>query len=270
CGEHLLCARLRPSGIDGAAGSVEELERIVGQIRQHWPNTRLIIRGDSGFCREDIMAWCEAHAVDYLLGLARNNRLSRRLEPDMAKAQAEHECTGLPARRFRDFRYRTRSSWSRRRRVVGKAEYLPGKANPRFVVTSLPLREVDGRTLYEQLYCARGDMENRIKEQQLGLFADRTSTATMRANQLRLYFASFAYVLMHGLRRLGLEGTPYAKAQCTTIRLKLLKIGARIRITVRRVWLSLSESYPYACDFARILANLRQHPVWLSPGYRSE
>src|SRR5699024_7024110 len=212
CGEHLLCARLRPADVDGAAGSVDELERITSQIRQHWPHTRIIIRADSGFCRDDLMAWCEAHAVDYLLGLARNARLSRKLERDMAKAQADCERTGQPARRFRDFRYRTRTSWSCMRRVVGKAEYLPGKANPRFVVTSLPLREVDGRTLYEQLYCARGDMENRIEEQQLGLFADRTSTATMRANQLRLYFASFAYVLMHGLRRLGLEGTPYAKA----------------------------------------------------------
>src|SRR5699024_9944597 len=236
----------------------------------HWPDTRIIIRGDSGFCRDDIMTWCEANGVDYLLGLARNARLSRKLERDMARAQAEYEITGQAARRFRDFRYRTLNSWSCTRRVVGKAEYLPGKANPRFVVTSLALHRVDGRTLYEQLYCARGDMENRIKEQQLGLFADRTSTATMRANQLRLYFASFAYVLMHGLRRLGLADTPYAKAQCTTIRLKLLKIGARIRMTVRRVWLSLSESYPYARDFARILAQLRRHPVWVVPGYRSE
>ena len=266
CGEHLLCARLRPSNADGAAGSVDELEQIVAQVRTHWPKTRIIIRGDSGFCREDLMAWCESHDVDYLLGLARNPRLSRRLESDMAKARVEHENTGQPARRFRDFRYGTRTSWSRRRRVVGKAEYLPGKANPRFVVTSLALKQADARTLYEQLYCARGEMENRIKEQQLGLFADRTSTETMRANQLRLYFSSFAYVLMHALRRLGLDGTAYAKAQCTTIRLKLLKIGARLRITVRKVWLSFSESYPYASDFARILALVRRHPVWVPPG----
>ena len=171
-----------------------------------------------------------------------------------------------PARRFRDFRYRTRKSWSCERRVVGKAEYLPDKANPRFVVTNLTAREASAKRLYEQLYCARGDMENRIKEQQLGLFADRTSTATMRANQLRLYFSSFAYVLMHGLRRLGLAGTAHAKAQSTTIRLKLLKIGARIRITVRKVWLSFSEAYPYADDIAAILANIRRHPAWAPPG----
>jgi hypothetical protein len=184
----------------------------------------------------------------------------------MAEAQAEHEQTGRPARRFRDFRYRTRKSWSCERRVIGKAEYLPGKANPRFVVTNLPIRRAGARELYETLYCVRGEMENRIKEQQLGLFADRTSTATLRANQLRLYFSSFAYVLMHGLRRLGLEGTPYAKAQCTTIRVKLLKIGTRIRITVRKVWLSFSEAYPYASDIAQILANVRRYPAWAPPG----
>lgn len=184
----------------------------------------------------------------------------------MAQACAEYQRTGKPARRFRDFRYRTRTSWSRARRVIGKAEYLPGKANPRFVVTNLPVSRAGAKRLYEKLYCVRGEMENRIKEQRLGLFAGRTSTATMQANQLRLYFASFAYVLMHGLRRLGLHGTPHAKAQCTTIRLRLLKIGARIRITVRKVWLSFSEAYPHASDFARILANVRRYPAWASPG----
>jgi hypothetical protein len=265
CGEHLLCARLRSSDQDGAAGSVEELERIVGQIRSRWPKTRIVIRGDSGFCRDAIMSWCEAHRVGYVLGLARNKRLHRALGREMAEAQAEHERTGKSARRFRDFRYRTRKSWSCERRVVGKAEVLPGKTNPRFVVTNLPESRAGAKRLYEKLYCVRGEMENRIKEQQLGLFADRTSTETMRANQLRLYFSSFAYVLMHGLRRLGLEGTSHAKAQCTTIRLKLLKIGARIRITVRKVWLSFSESCPYASDFAQILANLHRHPVWPPP-----
>ena len=266
CGEHLLCARLRPSNQDGAAGSVEELARIVAQIRSRWPKTRIVIRGDSGFCREAIMAWCEANDIRYVLGLARNKRLHRALGREMAEAQAEHQRTGKAARRFRDFRYRTRKSWSRERRVVGKAEYLPNKANPRFVVTNLPLSRVGAKRLYEKLYCIRGEMENRIKEQQLGLFADRTSTATLRANQLRLYFSSFAYLLMQGLRRLGLAGTPYAKAQCTTIRLRLLKIGARIRITVRKVWLSFSEAYPYASDFAQILANLRRYPAWAPPG----
>jgi hypothetical protein len=265
CGEHLLCARLRPSNQDAAAGSVEELERIVAQIRKRWPKTRIMIRGDAGFCREAIMAWCEANQVHYVLGLARNKRLQRALGKEMEAAHAAHERTGKPARRFRDFRYRTRTSWSCERRVVGKAEYLPNKANPRFVVTSLSPRQARAKRLYEKLYCARGDMENRIKEQQLGLFADRTSSATMRANQLRLYFSSFAYVLMQGLRRLGLTGTAYASAQSTTIRLKLLKIGARIRITVRKVWLSFSEAYPYANDIAQILANLHRHPAWAPP-----
>jgi len=266
CGEHLLCARLRPSNQDGAAGSIEELERIIKQIRARWPKTRIVIRGDSGFCRETIMRWCEENQVSYVLGLARNKRLNRVLGGAMESARREHARTGQPARRFRDFRYRTRKSWSAERRVVGKAEYLPNKANPRFVVTNLPISRAGARYLYEKLYCVRGEMENRIKEQQLGLFADRTSTATLRANQLRLYFSSFAYVLMHGLRRLGLAGTQHAKAQCTTIRLKLLKIGARIRITVRRVWLSYSEAYPYASDFAQILANIRRHPAWAPPG----
>jgi hypothetical protein len=266
CGEHLLCARLRPSNQDASAGSVEELDRIVGQIRARWPKTRILIRGDAGFCREAIMAWCETNQVRYVLGLARNKRLQRALGEAMEEARQAHEHSGQPARRFRDFCYRTRKSWSRERRVVGKAEYLPGKANPRFVVTNLTPREARAKRLYEQLYCARGEMENRIKEQQLGLFADRTSTATMRANQLRLYFSSFAYVLLHGLRRLGLVGTAHAKAQSTTIRVRLLKIGARIRVTVRKVWLSFSESYPYAADIAQILANLQRHPVWIPPG----
>lgn len=266
CGEHLLCARLRPSNRDGAAGSVEELDRIVAQIRASWPKTRIVIRGDSGFCRDAIMSWCEANRVDYVLGLARNQRLHRALGREMAEALEEHQRTGQPARRFRDFRYRTRKTWSRERRVVGKAEYLPNKANPRFVVTNLPISRAGAKRLYEKLYCVRGEMENRIKEQQLGLFADRTSSETMRANQLRLYFSSFAYVLMHGLRRLGLQGTQHARAQCTTIRLKLLKIGARIRITVRKVWLSFSEAYPYASDIAQILANVRRYPAWAPPG----
>ncbi|MEQ8689446.1 MAG: IS1380 family transposase [Pseudomonadales bacterium] len=265
-GEHLLCARLRSSNQDGAAGSVEELQRIINQIRASWPKTRIIIRGDSGFCRDAIMSWCEDNHVGYVLGLARNKRLHRALGREMAEAHAEHEMSGKSARRFRDFRYRTRKSWSTERRVVGKAEVLPGKANPRFVVTNLPVSRAGAKRLYEKLYCVRGEMENRIKEQQLGLFGDRTSTATLRANQLRLYFSSFAYALMQGLRRLGLKDTQHAKAQCTTIRLKLLKIGARIRITVRKVWLSFSQGYPYARDFEQILANLRCYPAWAPPG----
>ena len=266
CGEHLLCARLRRSNRDGAAGSIEELERIVGQLRRRWPKVRIHIRGDSGFCRESIMKWCEEHDIGYVLGLARNRRLERALGTAMCEARSVHRHTGHAARRYRDFTYRTRKSWSRRRRVVGKAEYLSKGANPRFVVTSLSPRKASARRLYEKLYCARGDMENRIKEQQLDLFADRTSTHTMRANQLRLYFSSFAYVLMHALRRLGTEGTELARAQCATLRLKLFKVAARIRITARRVWLSFSQAYPYAATFTQVLENLHQEPLWKPPG----
>ena len=265
-GEHLLCARLRESNQDGAGGSVDELSRIVAQLRRHWPKTRINIRADSGFCREELMSWCEGNGVGYLLGLARNARLTRMLGEAMHQAREEHQRTGQAARRFRDFEYRTRKSWSRSRRVVGKAEYLSKGENPRFVVTNVPSRRAAAKRLYEKLYCARGEMENRIKEQQLGLFADRTSTATMRANQLRLYFASFAYVLMHAVRRLGTQGTELARAQCTTLRLKLLKIGVRVRISVRNVWLSYAQSYPYADTFTRVLANIQRQALWRPSG----
>ena len=258
CGEHLLCARLRPSNQDAAAGSVEELERIVAQIRARWPKTRIMIRGDAGFCREAIMAWCEANQVHYVLGLARNKRLQRALGKEMEAARAAHERTGKPARRFRDFHYRTRKSWSCERRVVGKAEYLPNKANPRFVVTNLSPRQASAKRLYEQLYCARGDMENRIKEQQLQLFASRTSGRLMRVNQVRLWLSSVAYVLLDELRRLGLTGTSLATAYCSTLRLKLLKIGARVRVTARKVWVSLASAYPYEHLFARAYDQLQR------------
>ncbi len=257
----MLCARLRPSDIDGSAGALEELQRIVGQVREHWPAVRIILRADSGFAREVIMAWCEEHAVDYVFGLAKNARLIRALGKELQQARQECEQTGKPARVFRDFAYKTRKSWSRTRRVVGKAEHLPDKANPRFVVTSLAPESWDPRALYEDLYCARGDMENRIKEQQLHLFADRTSAATMRANQIRLYFSSVAYLLLQALRRLGLAGTALARAQCNTIRLKLLKIGAQVRVTVRKVWVSLASGSPYASLFARVYANLHAAPL---------
>ena len=212
CGEHLLCARLRESNRDASAGCLEELDRIVRELRRHWPRTRIHIRGDSGFCREALMRWCEEHGVGFVLGLARNRRLVHALGAALHEARRAHHRTGKPARRFRDFPYRTRKSWSRKRRVVGKAEYLSKGENPRFVVTNLAPRRAAAKRLYEKLYCARGEMENRIKEQQLDLFADRTSAHTMRANQLRLYFSSFAYVLMHALRRLGTEGTQFARA----------------------------------------------------------
>jgi hypothetical protein len=256
CGDHLLCAKLRPSDIDGAAGSVKQLSRIVQQIRQSWPKVQIVVRGDSGFCRERIMAWCEANDVDYVLGMAKNTRLRRILGGELHEAKLQFEATGHAARVFKDFTYRTRKSWSHTRRVVGKAEHLSKGANPRFVVTSFSAEEFDARTLYEQEYCARGEMENRIKEQQLYLFADRTSAGTMRANQLRLWFSSVAYTLLHVIRKFGLKGTKLARARCDTIRLKLLKIGALVRVSVRRVWLSMAESCPYRELFATVYDNL--------------
>jgi len=264
CGEHLLCARLRPSDIDASAGSVRELERIIQQIRSRWPYVRIIIRGDSDFCREHIMVWCEGSNVDYVLGLAKNERLKRDIAVEIQEAKKLYEQTGQAARVFKDFSYQTLDSWSRSRRVIGKAEYVSLGENPRFVVTSYLTDEADARCVYEDIYCARGDMENRIKEQQLYLFADRTSCATMRANQLRLWFSSVAYTLMLALRRLGLKGTELAKAQCHTIRLKLLKIGAAVKITVRKVWVWLSQSYPYQQLFRQVYENLYRlcrHPL---------
>lgn len=261
CGEHLLCAKLRPADIDAAAGSVKVVDEIVRQIRRVWPDVRIILRGDSGFCRENLMSWCEAGGVDYLFGLAKNARLRRIIGRQMHEAQLAFEATGQACRQFTEFSYQTRKSWSRARRVVGKAEHLAKGANPRFVVTSLTSQESDARALYEDRYCARGDMENRIKEQQLCLFADRTSCQTMRANQLRLWLSSAAYVLLAALRQYGLAGSELARARCDTIRLKLLKIGAVVRVTVRRVRVSLSGSYPYQELFRQVLDNLRQWTV---------
>lgn len=261
CEEFLLCARLRPSNIDGSKGTVEELERIVGQIRTAWPQVRIIVRGDSGFCRDEIMSWCEERKIDYVLGLAKNERLKAMIEVELEQARQRYAETQKAARVFKDFRYRTLESWTRERRVIGKAEYLDKGANPRFVVTSIDIQVLAGQALYEQLYCARGEMENRIKEQQLWLFADRTSAGKMRANQLRLYFSSIAYLLMHALRRLGLRGTEMAAAQCNTIRLKLLKVGAQIKVTVRKVWVSLAGGYPYAELFHRVYSNLLAVPL---------
>jgi len=257
CGEFLLCARLRTADQDGAAGTIEELEPIVERIRSRWPETKIWIRADSGFARDGIMAWCEANGVEYVLGLARNARLQRILEPEQERARQQVDATNEPARFFKDFRYETLNSWSRERRVVGKAEQLIGKANPRFVVTSLPKDEYDAETLYKAIYCARGDMENRIKEQQLGMFADRTSAHTMRANQLRLWLSSLAYALVHALRRLGLVGTELARAQVGTIRTRLLKIGGQVKASVRRIMIALSRAFPGQDVFWQALANLR-------------
>ena len=261
CGEHLLCARLRPANNDGAAGSVEELERIVERIRAVWPDTRVIVRGDSGFCREWLMSWCEDNDVHFIIGIGKNNRLNQEIEEELALAKALYQCSGKASRVFKAFCYKTLKSWRWQRRVIGKAEHLAKGANPRFVVTSLTAEECGAQELYEKLYCARGDMENRIKEQQLMLFADRTSTSKIHSNQVRLYFSSIAYVLMQALRRLGLAGTEMAKAQCDTIRLKLFKIGARIRITVRKVWVAYAGGYPYKEMFSQIVMNLMKIPL---------
>lgn len=259
CGRHLLAAKLRRSNIDASAGAIEEVARIVGQIRKRWPRVRIMLRADSGFAREPLMRWCEGNRVDYLFGLARNQRLVDHIAIPLAWAEHDAEATGKPARRFADFRWTTKESWSRRRRVVAKAEWMPDRgekgANPRFVVTSLKASACKAQALYERLYCARGEMENRIKECQLDLFADRTSTKTMRANQLRLWLASIAYVLLCALRRIGLAHTEFAKASCRTIRLKLLKIGAVVTKSVRRIKIAMASACPNADEFR--LAHVR-------------
>jgi hypothetical protein len=255
CGRHLLAAKLRRSNIDASAGAVAEVARIVAQIRLRWPRVRILLRADSGFAREALMRWCELNRIDYLFGLARNERLSAAVAAELQEAQQLGERTGKPARRFKDLTWSTLDSWSRARRVVAKAEWTGGEANPRFVVTSLSRAEHEARHLYEKVYCARGDMENRIKECQLDLFADRTSAATMRANQLRLWFAAMAYVLVCTLRRIALRHTQFAQATCGTIRLKLFKIGALVRVSVRRIKIAMASACPYQNEFA--LAHLR-------------
>ena len=250
CGDQLLAAKLRPANIDASAGAVEEIARIVAQVRMHWPATRIILRADSGFARDALMAWCEANGVDFIFGLARNVRLTRTIGAELVEARVESEGTGEPARRFKEFSWTTRRSWSQPRRVIAKAEWTRGEANPRFIVTSLTAVDGDGRHLYEDIYCARGEMENRIKECQMDLFADRTSTGTMKANQLRLWFASMAYVLLESLRRIALQATDLADASCGTIRRKLFKIGALVTISVRRIKLAMASGCPYKAAFA--------------------
>ena len=255
----LLSSRLRTSDCDPMEGAIEDLSRIVERILARWPEARIIVRGDSGFCRDDLMSWCERESVDYVLGLAKNARLEQMIRKDLKKAKRKSKKTGKAARRFRNLRYRTLTTWSRKRRVVAKAEHLPDGANPRFVVTTLPKSEAGARALYEDLYCARGNMENRIKEQQMGLFSDRTSSHTLRANQLRLWFSSIAYVLMHELRRIGLRKTAFENAQAWTIREKLFKVGAVVTLSFRRIRLAMAEGYPWKDVFASCLKNLQAH-----------
>ena len=260
CGDHILCARLREANHDAAFGCLTEIRRMVTQIRASWPEVKIILRGDSGFCRNELMSWCENNGVEFVFGLARNQRLRKIIGQQMHEATQQWNQTGKPARIFSEFQYRTRKrnkgGWERERRVVAKAEHIDGKENPRFVVTSLKLENWEARRLYEELYCARGDMENRIKEQ-FSLFADRVSTETIRANQMRLYLSAMAYILMSGLRRLGLKATALAEAQVSTIRTKLLKIGAQIRVTVRKVWVSMASSYPWQNLYQQVWTNLR-------------
>jgi hypothetical protein len=256
CGRHLLVAKLRRANMDAAAGAVEEVARVVARIRARWPRTRILLRADSGFARNELMAWCEENGVHFLFGLQQNDRLNAEIKDELAKAEAKSRRSGKPARYFKEFRWTTRTTWSRRRRVVAKAEWTKGEANPRFVVTSLKRAECRPKYLYEKVYCARGDMENRIKECQLDLYADRTSAATMRANQLRLWFHSMAYVLLCALRRIGLHDTQFAQATCGTIRLKLLKIGAIVRISVRRIKIAMASACPVAQDWGRAAIRL--------------
>jgi hypothetical protein len=253
---HLLAAKLRPANIDAAAGSVDEVARIVAQIRMRWPDTTIVIRADSGFCRDGLMSWCEKNNVHFVLGLARNERLVAEIAAELAQAQATYEATGRAARVFKDFSWSTRDSWSAKRRVIAKAEWTHGEANPRFIVSSLGSDVIDGATLYEDVYCQRGEMENRIKECQLDLYADRMPAATMRANQLRLWLASMAYVLMCALRRIALAGTELARATCGTIRLKLLKIGAQVIVSARRVRVAMATACPSRAIFAHAHARL--------------
>ncbi len=260
CGDHLLGVRLQTADVDGARHAREEVERIVAQIREAWPGVRIVVRGDSGFCRDALMTWCEAKGVDYVLGLARNKRLEAKIKPELEEARRKHEKSGEPERVFKQFNYRTLDSWSRSRRVVAKAEHLREKANPRFVVTTLSRKEARPAVVYEDRYCPRGEMENRIKEKQLYLFGARASAGSMRANQNRLYFSAVAYMLIQALRDLGLRGTSMAKARADTIRVKLLKIAARVRITARKVWVELSSNCPFASTFEEVAANL-----WAAP-----
>lgn len=258
CGDHLLCARLRQANQDASAGSVEELDRIVTQIREAWPEVKIAIRADSGFAREPLMRWCEEHEVEFILGLARNARLEKALEGAFERAEKLCDEETESVRVYEDFTYRTLKTWSRERRVVGKAEITGRGPNPRFVVTSFSAEEMPAQELYEQGYCPRGEMENRIKEQQLCLFADRTSARLMAVNQVRLWLSSLAYLLLNDLRRLGLAGTACARARCDTIRLRLLKIGAHVRVSVRRVSLAFSTSYPHQELFVRVYRQLQR------------
>jgi inorganic triphosphatase YgiF len=261
CGDPLLVAKLRTADRDASDGSVETLAFLVEQIRKRWPKVRILFRGDSGFARDDLMTWCEDNAVYFVLGLAKNKRLLQKIGNEVVEARALFDATQHASRVFTHFQWSTQKSWTRPRRVIAKAEHLAKGANPRFIVTNLDPTYAPPKALYENVYCARGEMENRIKEQQLDLFADRTSTHTLRANQLRLWFASVAYVLVSALRRTALHGTRMARSTCGSIRLKLFKIGAQIKISVRRVVIHFASACPHHDVFQQALRNLSPYPL---------
>lgn len=248
CGRQLLLARQRRANVAGSDGAIEEVAGIVAQIREQWPRVRIILRGDSGFSNDPLMRWCEENRVEYVFGLARNPRLQAALVTELADAKRLCVTSGKPARVFRDFQYRTIDSWNRARRVVGKAEHTLDGANPRFVVTSIKHRRYAARALYEDFYCARGEAENRIGEQ-FEMFADRASSATMQANQLRMWFSAMAYILVDTLRRVGLRHTQFADAAAQTIRLKLFKLGAQVRTSVRRIHFAIASGCPNKVEF---------------------
>jgi len=265
CGEHLLAAQLRTAEHGAAHGALAELQRVVGHLRRAWPEVRIVVRGDADFAGDDLLSWCEDNGVDYVLGLRPNSRLLEAIAVPLMWAHVGYLRCGVACREWADFRYPTRDSWTRPRRVVGKAEYLPGGPNPRFVVTSLAAEAWAAAAVYEGEYCGRGDMENRLKEQKCDLASGRTSTHRLRSNQLRLWFSAVAYVLMSGLRRLGLAGTALSAGQCGTLRERLLKIGGWVRVTATRVCVSLCESCPVRAVFARAYAALRRLPSWQPP-----
>ncbi len=253
CGDHLLVSYLRPSNIDGAKHAWAILALLVKRLRQAWPDLRIILRADSGFCRHAMLSWCERKDIGYIVGLAKNARLDKAAAMGIGRAEAAYRKSGEPQRLFAELRYGAKT-WTRRRRVIARLEHGTKGANPRYVVTNL---EGDGKELYEQLYCQRGEMENRIKEQQLDLFADRTSCHDWWPNQFRLILSSLAYSLIEAIRRLALAGTHMARAQAGTIRLKLLRIGAVVVRNTRRVSLHLSTACPHKALFCLAVARLK-------------
>lgn len=246
CGDFPLAAKLRPSNIDACKGTEEILERLVLKIRSHYPDVEIIFRGDSGFCRDSILSRCEALDISYVVGMARNDRLLDQITWESVEASRMFQETKQASRVFTRFQYQTQNSWSCERSIVAKAEHLPRGANPRFIVTNIPTDSWDDKSLYEDLYCGRGDMENRIKDQLLDLFAERTSSWWMSSNQLRLWFSSFAYIFFYHLQKMVQKATgENVRRLPRTIRLKILKVSAIVKITVRNVWISLPESFPY-------------------------